>query len=129
MLRNTTGKTILIADDDDIFANITGKLLQSRGFVVTVCSCGREALAKLATTKFDAVLLDNHMPDYTGHDVVTILINTSNSNARNVIMLSGSDDAHLSELKNEYAIAAMGKPFMLDALIEKINHVCSGANR
>jgi ligand-binding sensor domain-containing protein/ActR/RegA family two-component response regulator len=64
------GNRILLVDDDLINLHIASQLLSQLGFAVTVAHDGREALALLDASPFDAVLLDIEMPGMDGRATV-----------------------------------------------------------
>ena len=57
--------TILVADDDPENREILHRLLLPCGFEVEFAENGRIAIEKMESTDFDAVLLDNEMPEMT----------------------------------------------------------------
>ena len=60
------GLSLLLADDDPVNRRITALLLTRRGHRVAVAADGIAALALAAEGRFDAVLLDLHMPGLDG---------------------------------------------------------------
>jgi PAS domain S-box-containing protein len=61
---------ILLAEDDEFSAQLMDKLLGRRGHRVRLVSNGREALALAGEGAFDLLLLDVHMPELDGFEVV-----------------------------------------------------------
>jgi CheY-like chemotaxis protein len=61
---------ILLAEDDEFSAQLMDKLLGRRGHRVRLASNGREALALAGQGSFDLMLLDMHMPELDGLEVV-----------------------------------------------------------
>ena len=57
-----SGRRVLLVDDEARFVLQLGKLLEARNFEVTTAPDGRQALARMETRRFDAVLLDLRMP-------------------------------------------------------------------
>jgi response regulator of citrate/malate metabolism len=68
----TTDLTVLVVDDDFMVAGIHTKFVQrTPGFVVVgVVATGEAALAEIRRLRPDLVLLDVHLPDRTGIDVL-----------------------------------------------------------
>ncbi|MBX9788910.1 MAG: response regulator [Pirellulales bacterium] len=58
--------TILLAEDNIVNQRVTAELLKKRGHQVVVVNNGREALAAIATQRFDLVLMDVQMPEMDG---------------------------------------------------------------
>lgn len=64
---------ILVVDDEIDTLGLIELTLQTAGYDVKTVPCGEEALKQLRAGGFDAVLLDEMMPDKTGSDVLRIL--------------------------------------------------------
>ena len=61
---------ILVAEDSEFNAQLMEKLLRKRGHIVRVVSNGREALLLASAADFDLLLLDVHMPELDGFQVI-----------------------------------------------------------
>jgi len=61
---------ILVAEDNELSAQVLEQLLVRQGHRVQVTNNGREALALAAEGGFDLLLLDVHMPEMDGFQVV-----------------------------------------------------------
>ena len=66
-------KKILLIEDDPVVRTVYQRFLQSHGFTVEVAVDGEEGLAKLATARPDAVLLDVMMPKLNGIAVLQVM--------------------------------------------------------
>jgi two-component system sensor histidine kinase/response regulator len=62
---------ILVAEDNEFNAQLLEQLLGRRGHRVRIASNGREALALAQDRAFDLLLLDVHMPELDGFQVVS----------------------------------------------------------
>jgi CheY-like chemotaxis protein len=63
-------QTRLLAEDDEFSAQLMEKTLARRGHQVRLASNGREALARAGQGAFDLMLLDVHMPELDGIEVI-----------------------------------------------------------
>jgi two-component system sensor histidine kinase/response regulator len=63
-------RRILVAEDSEFNAQLMEKLLAKRGHTVRVASNGREALELAKGDTFDLLLLDVHMPELDGFQVI-----------------------------------------------------------
>jgi PAS domain S-box-containing protein len=63
------GLRVLIADDDLGICHTLSEILEHDGVLVTTASDGIEALEKLESMRFDAVLSDVVMPNMDGHEL------------------------------------------------------------
>lgn len=61
------GTRVLVVDDNSINQQVASEILQRAGVVVELASSGAEALELLASTQFDAVLMDIQMPEMDGY--------------------------------------------------------------
>jgi two-component system, sensor histidine kinase and response regulator len=68
---STSSLHILVAEDNEFNAQLLEHLLGRRGHRVRVASNGREALAMAQDRAFDLLLLDVHMPELDGFQVVS----------------------------------------------------------
>ena len=59
---------ILLAEDNAVNQALAVRLLEKRGFMITVASDGREAVAALRKQPFDLVLMDVQMPGMDGFE-------------------------------------------------------------
>lgn len=78
---------VLVADDDEDIRFVVTALLSSRGWTVTAVSSGVEAIGVLATSQFDALVLDQNMPPGSGLEVVDHLRSTGDRTP--VILFTG----------------------------------------
>jgi DNA-binding NtrC family response regulator len=62
--------SVLVVDDNLAFARIIARKLHALDMPATLASCGREALAILDKTPFDAVLTDITMPELDGLELM-----------------------------------------------------------
>ncbi len=61
---------LLIVDDEQRFADMLAKRLNLRGCSCRVCYSGQDALNILAKENFSLVILDLHLPDLYGSEVL-----------------------------------------------------------
>lgn len=66
----STGKSILLVDDNLEYLDSTRLVLEHEGHQVFTASSGREALSILHKASIDLVLLDYFMPEMTGEETV-----------------------------------------------------------
>jgi DNA-binding NtrC family response regulator len=63
-------KKILIVDDDFSVRETLADVLKSQGWIVEGAANGVEAFDKINEKKFDCVILDLRLPDFTGFEVI-----------------------------------------------------------
>ena len=62
--------SVLLAEDDELNLQFGRQLLMRRGHTVQTATNGREALELLDASRFDLMLLDLHMPEIDGFEVI-----------------------------------------------------------
>ncbi|WP_051360324.1 PAS domain S-box protein [Candidatus Symbiobacter mobilis] len=65
-MRLVHGATILLVEDNPTNQMVAQAMLEGLGLAVTLASNGREATELAATHRFDAILMDLHMPEMDG---------------------------------------------------------------
>jgi len=107
---------LLIVDDEQRFADMLARRLNLRGCNCEVCYSGREALDILKRKKFYLILLDLHLPDIYGTEVLTCI--RKNDERTPVIILTGhGTEKDRRECMQQGAYAFMHKPLGIDELM------------
>jgi adenylate cyclase len=70
---NGESSRILIVDDTEATRELLSRRLAREGHHIVEAENGRSALDRIATDKFDLILLDMMMPDINGYEVLTTL--------------------------------------------------------
>ena len=83
---------VLLVDDDEVTLLLTAVALRERGFEITECSGGEQALARLANWSPDIIVLDAVMPGLDGFQTCHALRGTPGFDNMPVLMLTGLDD-------------------------------------
>jgi DNA-binding NtrC family response regulator len=113
---------ILIVDDEKRYANMLAKRLNLRGCVCEVCYSGSEALEILKYKTFFLVILDLHLPDIYGVDVLTRI--KKRDTTMPVMILTGhGTEKDRQECMQIGAYAFMHKPLGIEALMTILAHV------
>lgn len=114
---------ILVIDDDKINLKTARKILDEF-FEVTCIESGKEALAYLETHIPDLILLDIHMPEMDGFEVLKHIKNNHRIKDIPVIFLTADSESD-TEL-NSFKAGVMDfirKPFIPDIMLERINRI------
>ncbi|HOZ46729.1 MAG TPA: PAS domain S-box protein [Candidatus Hydrogenedentes bacterium] len=69
----TTPRRVLVVEDDEGLQNLLMKSLRKAGFEACGVSKGTEAIARVTEDPSVALLLDQKLPDMSGHDIVVAL--------------------------------------------------------
>ena len=83
----------------------------------------RQGLERIKREKFDLVMLDLTMPEFSGYDVIKSLKQDGVLESNNIVVFTALSDVKvLNEIRNSGVKEVFKKPFSLDdttALIEK----------
>lgn len=105
---------VLIVDDDNTTVSLLKTLLSLDGFDVDSTGNGSEVLAKIASFQPDVILMDYHLTDMEGVDVIREIRAHADYAHLPIVMASGLDvsDVAMAAGANEFLI----KPFEPDDL-------------
>ncbi len=90
---------ILVIDDEESLAKILSKYLQQNGHEVGTAHSGREGIEKASVLQPDVILLDLHLPDWSGMEVLSKLNENLSSASIVVITGSGSVDSAVQAMR------------------------------
>ena len=110
-----TGKRrILVVDDDATIRSLVRNVLERAGYEVTTARNGCEAVAILAASDYDVVLLDVMMPKLDGLGVVEELRKSNSGVLAHTYLLSAGQSERLTDLPVRGVIT---KPFDVGVLL------------
>lgn len=120
---NEMKELILVVDDDTMNLRIAERLLEREYRIVCVES-GQEVLEYLEHTKPHLMLLDLHMPEMDGFEVMQRMKERSLLNDIPVIFLTADNDTE-SEIRGfrEGASDFIKKPFVVDIMMQRIRRI------
>jgi CheY-like chemotaxis protein len=101
---------VLIVDDDDEVRAATQDAMERRGYEVVAVSSGAEALSFIAQDVPSIMLLDLHMDDMNGWEVLTELRANPRYQAVRVVVVTGSDASvppNVRVLRKPFTIAGL----------------------
>jgi CheY-like chemotaxis protein len=105
---------VLIVEDDEDLSNIFASTLESSGFEVGIAKNGRIALEQLAQTTPDLVILDMHLPQISGAQVLEHI--RSDERLANVRVIVTTADARMGESLEDQADLVLIKPVSFQQL-------------
>jgi CheY-like chemotaxis protein len=86
-----------------------------------VVNDGQEGLERIRNDKFDLILLDVAMPDFSGKDVIESLKKDELIESTNIVIFTASSNQRLfDEMKNSGVKEVFKKPCSIDDLAEVI---------
>ena len=112
---------ILLVDDSKDITEAISFYCQSEDINYKVVNEGKKALDSIRHGKFDLILLDLAMPEFSGLDVIKMLIEEGILESNNVVIFTASSDRIvLDKIKNSGIKEIFKKPCSLDDLIKLI---------
>lgn len=93
---NSSIKVLLVDDNEDL-AYVTGKLLSLLGFEIQVCNSGKECIHLAEGAEFDVILLDIDMPNMNGFEVCELIRNQEWGSRLGIIAYTGRDSSTIWE--------------------------------
>jgi DNA-binding response OmpR family regulator len=119
-----SGFRVLVVDDDPDMVTYLSRLLHKEGMVVDAAGDGDAALAQVAASPPDLVLLDVMMPGKSGFDVCQAVRADESLAGVKILMLSAKGrDTDLAKGRALGADAYMTKPFSTKELAARIREL------
>ncbi|ADV49595.1 multi-sensor hybrid histidine kinase [Cellulophaga algicola DSM 14237] len=113
------GLHLLIVEDNKINQVITKKMLIKKGMTCDIASNGTDAVEMVSQTKYDAILMDIHMPGISGEEA-TILIRKFNRHTPIIALTAISLDDSLESFYAAGCNDVVTKPFKPEVFYQKI---------
>lgn len=116
---------ILLIDDNQDITDLLSKFLEAKGFENIVTNDPREGLQRIKEEKYDVVLLDISMPEFSGIDIIQTLEREQILRNQKIIIFSALALANLQVtelLKKEGIHGCLKKPVHLKELVTAITN-------
>jgi len=130
ILENCQGEKmkILGIDDNEDLLNLCEITLSSEGHEFTGINNGREGLEAIKDKKFDLVLLDLSMPDFSGVDVIDALVKEGIIDKQKVAILTATSPTkeEIDQFLEKGAHCVLKKPLDPDDLSKFVHKLESG---
>jgi CheY-like chemotaxis protein len=79
---NGNGRTVLLVEDNAVNRTLAQRLLQKRGFIVSIAVDGKQAIAAMQSADFDVILMDIQMPEMDGFEATAEIRKRQKSSGR-----------------------------------------------
>ncbi|MCJ7497747.1 MAG: response regulator [candidate division Zixibacteria bacterium] len=119
---NQKNLKILIVDDEEVVAEVLGKLIEVDGHKVAVTHEGKHALEAYQKEKFDIVFTDISMPEMNGIDLTQRLLELDRD-AKIVAITGHVGTEEVEKVLNAGAKAFMKKPFSKKDIDQAIKEI------
>jgi DNA-binding response OmpR family regulator len=112
------GMHVLVIDDDKDTTNALSMFFKNRGIDCKVINDGIRGLQAIRDGSFDLVLLDLQMPEFTGNDVLRVLLFEADLSAKHIVVATA---LRLTPAEKQQFLAAgvgeiVSKPLSPDSL-------------
>ena len=128
------GLRLLLAEDNELNAEIAQRLLADRGAEVTLVPDGAQAVARFRDEppgRFDAILMDMMMPVMDGLEATRAIRAIPRADAKNIPILAMTANAFqedAQECLNAGMNAHLAKPLDMNKLTSTLAALCRGGN-
>src|SRR2546428_14040028 len=120
--------TVLVIDDNEATRTLMMALLQ-REFQIDAATDGREAIEKLRTNQYAAILLDLRMPQQDGFGVLDFLKTNSPERLRTVLVVTALLTKREIERANSFGVCGIiAKPFAVEDLLSAVRQCVGGTD-
>ena len=117
---------ILTIDDNEDITNLLEVVFTSKGYEFAKSNEGREGFKMILDQKYDVILLDMAMPEYTGMDIINDLKKIGRLKDQKIIIFTASSatDGELNKmLENDGIYTCIRKPVRTKKLLEIVKEI------
>lgn len=119
-----SSKRLLIVDDEPDILNVLQTVLLECGYQVETAGNGQQALQRLSTETFDAILSDIRMPDLDGQAFYQRLHAVKPNLAKRIIFVTGDTvSGKTREFLDSTGNLWLGKPFQITDVIDRVQQL------
>ena len=112
---------MLLVDDSHEIAEAVSFYCGAKNIDCHAVDNGQEGLERIRKDKFDLILLDITMPEFTGIDIINSIKQEGSIESKNLVVFTASTNRRmLDEIKNCGVKEILRKPCSLDDLTELI---------
>ncbi len=123
---------LLVADDLASNRAVMRRLLERAGHALVFASNGEEALDALSDSELDAAILDLHMPDISGLDVLkqARVIQAGRAKRTPIVVLSADVTIEtMKSVETSGAFAFLSKPVVIERLLDTLARIAESEGK
>ena len=122
---------IAIVDDEEAVRKALGRLFRSAGFLTVCFASGREFFESLSSRKPDCLVLDLHLPEINGMDILNHVV--SGNILIPTVMITGHDmpgmkDFALASGASAYLLKPLDDATLIEAVLRSIRKKANHEN-
>jgi len=113
---------ILLIEDNANISDMMAQYLTLKGYDCAIAHGGREGLSQILDKKYDIVLLDLAMPEFSGYDVIDSLEKKGKLKEQKIIVLTAFSitEKDMKDLIHRGIRACLKKPIQLSEILKVI---------
>ena len=121
---------ILVVDDSFAVRDAVAAFLHDEGYDVSTCASAEEAMAQVAMSLPDLLILDGRLPGMSGWQYLALLRQDNRTVHVPVLLFTAAiDDLMRAGRSSDPCTTYLGKPFDLDELLAAIRGVIETCDR
>jgi DNA-binding response OmpR family regulator len=113
--------TILIVEDDTELSRIIADILQAEGFATDTIHDGAAVYKRVAETRPDMVMLDLHLPNLSGPEILNQI--RANPDLAQIKVLVATADVNLAKVVEPKADVVFQKPYSISQLVDVVGRL------
>jgi hypothetical protein len=117
---------ILLAEDNLVNQKIAVRVLEKRGWEVVTANNGREAVDAVGKSRFDLILMDDHMPEMSGVEATAIIRTEEKQTGMHIPIIAMTANAMSGDKEKYLAVGMDGyvsKPIDREVLFGEIINI------
>jgi len=114
---------ILVIDDNEDITELLNMVLTAMDHKISFTNDGKEGLRLIRENKYDVILLDIAMPNFSGVDIINSLEKDNKIKDSNIILFTASSikDSSIEELLHKGVRGIIRKPIEVEELVNQIS--------
>ena len=118
--RKSSGKNVLVVDDDNAVCRIVQRMLSDEQYQVQTSQSVADAYRAIEQKPFDAYVMDYKLPDGTGVDIAERI--RSKGSEAPIILMSGYDTSTVASRAEKFHAFFLQKPFSREMICNALKN-------
>jgi PAS domain S-box-containing protein len=115
---------VLVVDDEDAIRKLVSTILAKNGHTVETTGNAEEALSKLDSKSYDAVLMDIRMPGMSGPELYNnIIVKHPKLSSKCIFLTGDTSDSNTRDFLEQNGLPYITKPFDRETLTQRVNDI------
>lgn len=115
--------SLLITDDDKSCRDSLKDIFETKGYTTYLASCGREAVKIAMTVELHVLILDVHLPDYSGLETFKIIRKEAKFSIPGIFISADITKELQIDLISANAYTLVPKPINIHILQDSVDQV------